>query len=108
MLLWSRVVAVTQVARRPWTAAPDDTGIRTLARVRRREQLIFFGFAAPMVLVLLAFFAIPLTAFLSRSFLDPDLTMEHFAHAMDPVYLKVFRNTIELTFIVTLASLVAA
>ena len=76
--------------------------------MRRREQLILFGFAAPMVLVLLVFFALPMGAFLSRSFLDPDLTMEHFVHAMDPVYLKVFRITIELTFMVTLASLVAA
>ena len=101
-------MALTQVAGRPGTTAPDGAGVRRLAWVRRREQLVLFGFAAPMVLVLLAFFAVPLGVFLSRSFLDPDLTMEHFAHAMDPVYLKVFRNTIELTFIVTLASLVAA
>ena len=40
-----RVVAVTHIARRPWTAASDGAGVRRLAWVRRLEQLVLFGFA---------------------------------------------------------------
>ena len=104
-------MALAQVAGLPNTLntiPPNDEEVRRLAWVRRREQLILFGFAAPLVLVLIVFFAVPIVAFLSRSFLEPTLTMEHFAHAMDPVYLKVLWITIELTFFVTLASLVTA
>ncbi|MCW5733852.1 MAG: ABC transporter permease [Enhydrobacter sp.] len=62
--------------------------------------------AAPLVLYMLAFYALPVLAMLMRSISDPTWSLTHYKDlAGDPVFIKVFWNTLETSFIVTVSTL---
>jgi ABC-type spermidine/putrescine transport system permease subunit I len=62
--------------------------------------------AAPLVLFMLAFYAVPVVAMLMRSVSDPTWTLAHYsALTDDPVFLKVFVNTLNTSVIVTVCAL---
>ena len=53
----------------------------------------------PGTILLLLVFVVPIALFLSRSFLDPGLTSEHFLHIFEnPVYLRVLWVTFRISF----------
>jgi ABC-type spermidine/putrescine transport system permease subunit I len=61
---------------------------------------------APLLLFMLAFYAAPVVAMLMRSVNDPAWTVSHYGVlAGDPVFLKVFSNTLYTSLIVTVATL---
>jgi ABC-type spermidine/putrescine transport system permease subunit I len=61
---------------------------------------------APLVLFMLALYALPVLAMLSRSLLEPAPTLAHYAElAGDDVFLHVFGNTLWTTLIVTAGTL---
>jgi ABC-type spermidine/putrescine transport system permease subunit I len=63
--------------------------------------------AAPLLLFMLAFYAVPVVSMLMRSVNDPVWTTSHYASLTgDTVFLKVFLNTLYTSLIVTLGSLV--
>jgi ABC-type spermidine/putrescine transport system permease subunit I len=56
----------------------------------------------PCTILLLLVFVVPIALFLSRSFLDPGPTFEHFLHIFKtPVYLRVLWVTFRISFTVT-------
>jgi ABC-type spermidine/putrescine transport system permease subunit I len=62
--------------------------------------------AAPLLLFMLAFYALPVLSMLMRSVNDPAWTLAHFAAlAHDIVFLKVFLNTLTTSLIVTAGAL---
>jgi putative spermidine/putrescine transport system permease protein len=63
--------------------------------------------AAPLLLFMLAFYAMPVLSMLMRSVNDPAWTPSHYAAlAGDTVFLKVFSNTLYTALIVTLGTLI--
>jgi ABC-type spermidine/putrescine transport system permease subunit I len=63
--------------------------------------------AAPLLLFMLAFYALPVLSMLMRSVDDPAWTLSHYAAlAGDKVFLKVLGNTLATALIVTLGALV--
>ncbi|MDO9712603.1 ABC transporter permease [Paracraurococcus lichenis] len=61
----------------------------------------------PLVATMLALYALPVLAMLSRSVLDPAFTLAHYAALpQDAVFLKVFGNTLQTTVTVTLWTLI--
>jgi len=63
--------------------------------------------AAPPLLFMLAFYAVPVLSMLLRSVSDPVWTLSHYASLTgDTVFLKVFCNTLYTSLIVTLGTLV--
>jgi ABC-type spermidine/putrescine transport system permease subunit I len=61
---------------------------------------------APLVIYMLAFYAIPVVSMLLRSVNEPTWTLANYtALADDPVFLKTFSITLNTAFIVTLATL---
>ena len=62
--------------------------------------------AAPLLLFMLAFYALPVLAMLMRSVSDPTWSLSHYGElANDPVFSKVFRATLETSLIVTASAL---
>jgi ABC-type spermidine/putrescine transport system permease subunit I len=63
--------------------------------------------AAPLLLFMLAFYAVPVLSMLMRSVNDPVWTPSHYASLTgDTVFLKIFSNTLYTSLIVTLGTLV--
>jgi len=63
--------------------------------------------AAPLLLFMLAFYAVPVLSMLMRSISDPFWTLSHYASLTgDAVFLKTFSNTLRTALTVTLATLV--
>ncbi len=63
----------------------------------------------PLVVAMLLLYAAPVVAMLSRSLLDPELTLKHYAAlAEDPVFQRVFWTTVRTSVVVTLFCLVLA
>ncbi|MET4222008.1 ABC-type spermidine/putrescine transport system permease subunit I [Bradyrhizobium sp. LB14.3] len=63
--------------------------------------------AAPLVLYMVVFYAIPVVSMLLRSFNDPIWSLDHYAALTgDVVFLKVLWITISTSFVVTLSTLV--
>jgi ABC-type spermidine/putrescine transport system permease subunit I len=61
---------------------------------------------APLVVFMLAFYALPVVAMLMRSVADPDWTLANYANLPgDPVFLKTFSNTFYTSLIVTFGTL---
>jgi putative spermidine/putrescine transport system permease protein len=61
-----------------------------------------FTYLLPGAILLLLVFVVPIALFLSRSFLDPRLTSEHFLRVFkNPVYLRVLWVTFRISFTVT-------
>lgn len=64
--------------------------------------------AAPLLLFMLAFYALPVLAMLMRSVADPAWTLSNYAAlADDTVFLKVFANTLYTALIVTAGALLS-
>ena len=62
--------------------------------------------AAPLLLFMLVFYAVPVLSMLLRSVDDPVWTLAHFASlTSDAVFLKVFLNTLSTSLIVTVGTL---
>ena len=62
---------------------------------------------APLLLYMLALYALPMAAMLLRSLFDPGFTLQHFAGLPGNfVFVKVFANTLTTTLVVTLGTLV--
>jgi ABC-type spermidine/putrescine transport system permease subunit I len=58
--------------------------------------------AAPLLLFMLVFYALPVASMLTRSVSDPTWSFAHYGElAADPVFVKVFWNTLETSLIVT-------
>ena len=63
--------------------------------------------AAPLLLFMLVFYALPVLSMLMRSVDDPVWTLSHYASlTSDTVFLKVFSNTLYTSLIVTVGTLV--
>lgn len=63
--------------------------------------------AAPLLLFMLVFYAVPVLSMLMRSVDDPVWTLSHYASLTDDtVFLKVFSNTLYTSLIVTVGTLV--
>jgi ABC-type spermidine/putrescine transport system permease subunit I len=77
----------------------SDASTRPAFRWQAATPLLL---AAPLVLFMLAFYALPVLSMLMRSVSDPAWTLAHYAElAGDPVFAKVFRTTLETSLIVT-------
>lgn len=80
-------------------ATPRSSGLD-----RRRAVPLLL--VAPLVLFMLALYALPVLAMLSRSLLEPAPTLSHYVElAGDDVFLHVFGNTLWTTVIVTAGTL---
>jgi ABC-type spermidine/putrescine transport system permease subunit I len=72
-----------------------------------RQQAVPMLLATPLILYMVAFYALPVLAMLLRSIAEPSWTLAHYAALSDDaVFLKVFWNTLNTSVIVTVASLV--
>jgi len=70
------------------------------------RRLVPFMLAAPLLLFMLTFYALPVVSMLMRSVSDPTWTLSNYAELPhDIVFLKVFWNTLYTSIIVTLAAL---
>jgi putative spermidine/putrescine transport system permease protein len=68
------------------------------------RHLLLLG---PLVVYLAIFFVYPLSATLIQSLFDPGLTTEHYLTIVKhPVYARVFWNTLEISFVVTLLCII--
>jgi ABC-type spermidine/putrescine transport system permease subunit I len=83
-----------------------------LAATRPRVELLSWQrlmpllLVAPLLLFSLVFYAVPVLSMLMRSINDPAWTLSHYAALTgDPVFLKVFANTLFTSLIVTLGTL---
>jgi putative spermidine/putrescine transport system permease protein len=76
--------------------------------MRRRDPVRYgFVYLLPSTVVLLLVFVIPIGIFLSKSFLEPQPTLEHFLHIFaSPVYLQVLGITVQISLTVTAISVV--
>ena len=70
------------------------------------QRAVPFVLAAPLLIYMLAFYALPVASMLLRSVTEPDWTLSHYA-AMpsDTVFLNVFWNTLYTAIIVTVGTL---
>ena len=67
-------------------------GMRAVQKTMNPMPLLL---AAPLVLFMLAFYAVPVVSMLMRSVSDPSWTVANYAALPDdPVFLKVFWNTL--------------
>lgn len=70
------------------------------------RQAIPWLLSGPLLLFMLAFYAVPVVSMLLRSINDPTWTLAHFqALASDTVFFKVFSNTLYTAFTVTIGTL---
>lgn len=91
-------------------AVASGLGLRRIAapalRPDLRRRAMPWLLVAPLLLVLLALYAVPVLAMLSRSLLDPDPTLARYAALPgDPVFVRVLTNTLQTTLVVTLSAL---
>jgi ABC-type spermidine/putrescine transport system permease subunit I len=77
-----------------------------MGAVRKTISPVPLLLVAPLVLFMLVFYAVPVVAMLMRSISDPNWTVANFAALPDdPVFLKVFWNTLYTSLIVTASTL---
>jgi ABC-type spermidine/putrescine transport system permease subunit I len=82
-------------------AATRQAGVR-----RSWQPSVPLLLAAPLLLFMLAFYAVPVLSMLMRSVNDPAWTLSHYASLTgDTVFLKVLSNTLTTSLIVTLGAL---
>jgi len=81
-------------------------GIMSGRDARAPKNFMPLLLAAPLVLFMLAFYALPVLAMLMRSVSDPVWSLSNYANLPgDAVFLKTFSNTFYTSLIVTLGSL---
>ena len=81
-----------------------------LAKLERREKLIYFAFVAPLLVYLALFFIYPLLSFLPTSFFyDGGFSFDKYMRAFTkPVYLRILRTSFIIAGSTTLITLVLA
>lgn len=68
-----------------------------------------FGFALPAILLLLAFFVVPVAALLSRSVTEPEPGLQNYATLLgSTTYVRIFLNTFLVSGVVTLITTLIA
>lgn len=94
------------------TGGPQKIGTanqRILSRQRRLIQLRYLAFIVPVVLYLAFFYAYPVIAMLFRSVNDPTWTLAHYGELFQTsVYVRVLWITVEISLVVTIATLILA
>jgi putative spermidine/putrescine transport system permease protein len=82
--------------------------IKDLAKLERREKLIYFAFLLPLLVYLAVFFIYPLITFLPTSvYFEGAFTFDKYVKAFTkPVYLRILRTTFEISALTTLITLV--
>jgi ABC-type spermidine/putrescine transport system permease subunit I len=71
-----------------------------------RQRAVPLLLAGPLLLFMLAFYAVPVLSMLMRSVNDPVWTLSHYTGlGLDTVFLKVFWNTLYTSWIVTVVTL---
>jgi len=94
MLAESRAVGVTDLR---WSRS----SLRTWCSLNARLFLL-----APVLVYLVAMFALPIGRVLLLSFFDPEFTLAHYAHFFgNPLYVRVLLNTFEIATTVTILCL---
>ena len=70
------------------------------------QRAVPYLLAAPLLIFMLVFYALPVLSMLMRSLFNPGLTLSHYASLPDDVvFIKVFWNTLYTSVIVTLGTL---
>ena len=79
-----------------------------LAKLERREKLVYFAFLVPLLLYLAIFFIYPLASFLPSSiFYDGTISFDKYVRAFTKtVYLRIFLITFEIAALTKLLALV--
>ncbi len=98
------------------TQAPSMVGTdqssftKHLAKLERREKLIYFAFVAPLLVFLAIFFIYPLLSFLPTSFYyEGAFSFEKYVRAFTkPVYLRILRTSFVIAGSTTLITLILA
>ena len=82
-----------------WSGRRAASGVRSAMSWQPSVPLLL---AAPLLLFMLAFYAVPVLSMLMRSVNDPAWTLSHYAFLTgDTVFLKVLSNTLVTSLIVT-------
>jgi len=81
--------------------------VKDLAKLERREKLIYFAFLLPLLVYLAVFFIYPLITFLPISvYFDGAFSFDKYVKAFTrPVYLRILRTTFEISALTTLIAL---
>lgn len=75
--------------------------------ISKRQSV--FGYAVPAILLLLAFFVLPVIMLLTRSFTEPELGFQNYATLLaSPTYAKIFFNTFYVATLVTFVTTLIA
>ncbi|MDP3379042.1 MAG: hypothetical protein Q8S53_11805, partial [Brevundimonas sp.] len=80
--------------------------LSAIAAGRRGSGL---GFALPAIVLLLAFFVVPVAALLTRSVTEPELGLQNYAALVgSSTYARIFFNTFFVSGVVTLITVLIA
>lgn len=75
--------------------------------ISKRQSV--FGYAVPAILLLLAFFVLPVIMLLTRSFTEPEPGFQNYATLLaSPTYAKIFFNTFYVATLVTFVTTLVA
>ena len=102
---------MTEMIQEANTVATDPPSFaKHLAKLERREKLIYFAFVAPLLVYLAVFFIYPLLSFLPTSFYYEDaFSFEKYVRAFTkPVYLRILRISFMIAASTTLITLLLA
>jgi putative spermidine/putrescine transport system permease protein len=102
---------MTEMIQEMNTAVTDQPSFaKHLAKLERREKLIYFAFVAPLLVYLAVFFIYPLLSFLPTSFYYEDaFSFEKYVRAFTkPVYLRILRISFTIAGSTTLITLILA
>jgi len=99
---------ITQAISMAGTEQPSFA--KQLAKLERREKLIYFAFVAPLLVYLAVFFIYPLISFLPTSFYyEGAFSFDKYLRAFTrPVYLRILRTTFSIAISTTLITLLLA
>ena len=102
---------MTETIQTPAMAGTDQTSFaKHLAKLERREKLIYFAFVAPLLVYLAIFFIYPLISFLPTSlFYDGGFSIDKYLRAFTrPVYMRILRTSFMIAGSTTLITLLLA
>jgi ABC-type spermidine/putrescine transport system permease subunit I len=102
---------MTEITQAPSMAGTEQPSFaKHLAKLERREKLIYFAFVAPLLVYLAVFFIYPLISFLPTSFYyEGAFSFDKYLRAFTrPVYLRILRTTFFIASSTTLITLALA
>ena len=102
---------MTETTQAPSMVGTDQSSFaKHLAKLERREKLIYFAFVAPLLVYLAFFFIYPLISFLPTSFYyEEAFSFEKYVRAFTrPVYLRILRTSFIIAGSTTLITLILA